>query len=133
MMPRGRFDNGNLAAKWELRDCQNNSMTDDTNNFAQQNPETYVIDDGVRRAKAAQLAGRVFVPVEIGSPPERSIEIHRLRSKKFNIALNTQDDRLRWEQIMKEYSPGGEPDLLPPIKARPGTEGIPIQDVTVGQ
>jgi hypothetical protein len=97
------------------------------------NPENYVIDDGVRRAKAAQLAGRVTVPVQIGSPPEMQIPINRLRSRKRNIELNTPEDKSRWEQITREYRPGGEPDLLPPIQARPGNEGIPIEDVTVGR
>ena len=97
------------------------------------NPELYVIDDGVRRAKAAQLAGRDTVPVEIGQPPETQIPIARLRSRKRNIELNNADDKARWEQIIKEYRPGGEPDLLPPIQARPGTDGIPIKDVTIGE
>lgn len=97
------------------------------------NPQTYVLDDGVRWARAAQLAGRDTVPVEIGAPPETQLPISCLGSRKRSIELSTTDDKARWEQIVKEYRPGGEPDLLPPIQARPGGDGIPIEDVTVGQ
>ena len=76
-----------------------------------------VIDDGVRRAKAAQLAGRDTVPVEVGSPPEQSIPISLLLSRKPNIELKTADDKAAGgNKSLRSMRQAETPDLLPPIQ-----------------
>jgi hypothetical protein len=92
--------------------------------------ETYWIDDGVRRAKAAQLAGHRDIWARVGeSSTERKLPIESLRSPKKVIDVRQEGERERWEGVRKGMAQ--EPDLFPPIDVMPGAHGTPIGEVTV--
>ena len=92
--------------------------------------DTYEIVDGVRRAKAADLAGHDTIwAVVDGDAHEQKVPVHTLLSPKRVIDITTPRELKRWRNVVEGMRE--EPDLLPPIVIRPGSNGIPIRDVPV--
>jgi hypothetical protein len=92
--------------------------------------DTYTIDDGVRRAKAAELHGLTEIWARVDGGAERKIQIDLLRSPKHVIPLTARRDIEAWQSINDAMD--ADPDLLPPIDVRPGATGIPVAAVQVG-
>lgn len=91
---------------------------------------TYKINDGVRRAKAADLAGHDTIWARVGrNVVERKVPIRALRSPKTEIDLRPRGERERWESVKAGMAK--EPDLFPPIDVVPSADGVPIEDVRV--
>jgi len=92
--------------------------------------QTYEISDGVRRAKAADLAGHEMIwAVVEGEATERRAPVRSLLSPKRVIDICTPREQRRWENVRQGMA--DEPDLLPPVVIRPGSNGVPIRDVPV--
>ena len=92
--------------------------------------DTFEIIDGVRRAKAADLAeyDTIWAVVE-GESRERKVPVRSLLSPKRQINVSTPRELQRWENVRRGMAEA--PDVLPPIVVRPGTTGTPIRDVPV--
>ena len=91
--------------------------------------QTYEITDGVRRAKAAELAGHDTIWTQVGaSTTEQRVPIKSLLSPKDEIDARGLGSE-RWLSVKRGMSQ--EPDLLPPIHVVPGTKGAPIHQVKV--
>ncbi len=92
--------------------------------------QTFWIDDGVRRAKAAQIAGHREIWAQVaGSPTERKLPLDSLLSPKKTIDVRAPVERQRWENVKAGMAE--EPDLFPPINVVPGPQGTPLKDVEV--
>jgi len=92
--------------------------------------QTYMINEGVRRAKAADLAGRRTIWAHVGrSTQETKIPVDLLLSPKKIIDVRAPRELARWQSVKSGMVE--EPDLLPPIHVLPGSKGIPIRQVTV--
>jgi hypothetical protein len=92
--------------------------------------QTYMINEGVRRAKAADLAGHQTIWAQIGqSTQETKIPVDSLLSPKRTIDVRLPRELARWQSIKRAMLE--EPDLLPPIHVLPGSRGVPIRQVTV--
>lgn len=94
-------------------------------------PETFEIIDGVRRAKAAQLAERGTIRAEImvDGTVARTVDvpIENLRSPfKSEIDISTPRGEARFNRVMRGTQAGDE---LPPILVQPGERGPSIFDV----
>lgn len=91
---------------------------------------TYVINEGVRRAKAAQLAGRKTIWAHVGtSTTEQKVPVRSLLSPKREIDVRSPRELARWRSIKTGMAQ--EPDLFPPIHVLPGSGGTPIEEVRV--
>jgi hypothetical protein len=98
--------------------------------------KTYRIVDGVRRAKAAEIAvakgvGNGTLPAEVLGQPGKIIQVpvSALRSPKAVIEANTPPTLARWlYQNLYPTLRGSEP---PPILVTPGSTGIPIPQVII--
>jgi len=91
---------------------------------------TYEIIDGVRRAKAAQLAGQLTIWALInGRQPEEKIPVAALLSPKKKIDISQPRELQRWLSVRDGMK--SEPDLLPAIIVRDGARGILIDDVPI--
>jgi RHS repeat-associated protein len=93
--------------------------------------ETFQILDGVRRSKAAEIAGKTSIEAEIqvgGKVVGRQeIALDALLSPKSSIS--TQGSGLnRWLDTLRQTLQGSKP---PPITVTPGTRGTPIPGVLV--
>jgi hypothetical protein len=91
----------------------------------------YEIIDGVRRAKAAEIAGRTGIEAEVhmaGRIVRReTIPLDALRSPKE--AISTAEAGLdRWLDTLRKTLSGSKP---PPIQVTPGTRGTPIPNVRI--
>jgi RHS repeat-associated protein len=88
------------------------------------------IIDGVRRAKAAELAGKNSISAEIegGGGKITQIPIESLRSPKTAIETEDATSSTRWERAVREAADGS----AFPIRVQPGTSGTPISEVKVG-
>ncbi|MBL9020034.1 MAG: hypothetical protein JNL83_37965, partial [Myxococcales bacterium] len=92
---------------------------------------TFEILNGVRRAKAAELAGLKAIEAEIQiagrQAVKASIAIEALRSPK--AVIDTAGPGLnRWMDTLRRTFQGSKP---PPITVQPGSRGTPIRDVVV--
>jgi hypothetical protein len=92
---------------------------------------TYEILDGVRRSKAAQIAGQGSIEAEIQVGGRiigrESVVLDALRSPKE--AISTAGSGLdRWLNTLRQTLSGSKP---PPIQVTPGTRGTPITDVLI--
>ena len=93
----------------------------------------YVIMDGVRRAKAAQLLGHTQIRAEVVDPNGQSlgegeIPLDALRSPKPLIRRITKADERRWNRVLA----GAKQAVLsyPPITIQPGgPQGSKMEDV----
>jgi len=92
--------------------------------------DTFTIDDGVRRAKSAQMHGLSEIWARIDGGVETKLRIDQLRSPKRSIPLTIRRDIDAWDTINDAMRT--DPDLLPPIDVRPGAVGIPIAAIRVG-
>jgi hypothetical protein len=100
------------------------------------NAPLYEINDGVRRAKAADLAGRDSVPATVdGHGPVRHVPVVDLRVPKGNtgkhrIDITTETAEERWLDTYVRTASGETP---PPIDVRtaPNSDGVPIRSVPV--
>lgn len=91
--------------------------------------ETFVIRDGVRRAKVAWMLGHVRIWARVdGEPADRKVPIEALRSTKLAIDPGEKGGT-RWSNVLAGMS--HEPDLVESIIVVPGDDGIPISDVRV--
>jgi hypothetical protein len=96
----------------------------------------YEINDGVRRAKAADLAGRDSVPATVdGHGAVRHVPVVDLRVPKGNtgkhrIDITSETAEERWLDTYVRTVNGEKP---PPIDVRttPNSNGIPIRSVPV--
>jgi hypothetical protein len=93
--------------------------------------ETYEIMDGVRRSKAAQMAGRTTMPARIDDGtgalgPLVELSIDNLRSPKDAIDISTTSRFKRFKETFDKTRRGQTP---PPIIVIRGTRGRMISDV----
>jgi hypothetical protein len=86
--------------------------------------KTFEILDGVRRAKAAEMAGKPTIGAEVIGSGGKVVEvpIEALRSPKAGIDA-TGSALPRWLSTLKQTLSGAEP---PPILVQPGVRGTPI-------
>lgn len=97
----------------------------------QEGRETFQILDGVRRSKAAEIAGKTSIEAEIHVGGRvvgtQEIALDALLSPKSSIS--TQGSGLtRWLDTLRQTLQGSKP---PPITVTPGPRGTPIRDVLV--
>ena len=96
----------------------------------------YEINDGVRRAKAADLTGNRSVPATIdGRGAVRQVPLDDLRVPKGNtgkhrIDITSESAEERWLDTYVRTANGETP---PPIDVRtaPNSDGVPIRSVPV--
>jgi hypothetical protein len=92
--------------------------------------QTCMINEGVRRSKAADLAGRRTIWAQIGqSIQETKISVDSLLSPKKIIDVRLPRELARWQSIKRGMIE--QPDLLPPIHVIPGSRGVPIRQIEV--
>jgi len=92
--------------------------------------QAYVILDGVRRAKAAFLAGHTTIWASIDGECEEKIALELLLSPKRVIDVSSPEKLQRWTEICDGMAL--DPDLLPAINITHGRSGVPIVDVPLG-
>ena len=97
--------------------------------------ETYEILDGVRRAKASQLAGTPTITARLFDQHsgkllrEFAVTIERLRSPhKHSIRRITRADQIRWDRV--EKGAGEVPVPFPPISIVEGDRGLKIESIS---
>ena len=88
--------------------------------------------DGVRRAKAAQLAGIATLPVRLvyssgHLSDEFEVELDSLLSPKSEIRRVTASDEIRWTRVVQGCSQ--KPCSFPSLLVKVGTRGTLIADV----
>lgn len=94
------------------------------------------INDGVRRAKAADLTGlrSIRATVDAGGPA-REVPISDLRVPRGNRAKHAIDITSEWaeERWLDTYVRTAKREVPPPIDVRtaPNSDGVPIRDVRV--
>lgn len=93
-------------------------------------PDLYRIDDGVRRAKSAELTGRTVIPARIKRPGQadelKSIPIEDLRSPKTELPL---DSRFLNNNLKKAQRGSNPPPIeVVPLKAE-SNRLVPIRNV----
>ena len=96
--------------------------------------QTYQIMDGVRRTVAANQTGATTIQAEIldanmVSQGVQQVPINSLLSPKEFIDLSG-SGAYRWNRVLEGTQNGAN---LPPIQITPGSSGMPIQNVTIGQ
>jgi hypothetical protein len=92
---------------------------------------TYEIMDGVRRAKAAEIAGHEMIRAELYGPGGKIIDvpIKSLLSPKATIDTTLSPAELpRWLNTLRQTLSGSKP---PPIQIQPGSVGTLIPKVDV--
>jgi hypothetical protein len=108
----------------------------ETSPAADSETKLYEIQDGVRRAKAAHQLGKPTIPARIADGgrlgPVVEIPIQNLRAPK-KVIETWGAGFSRWRKVHKAVEtgafPNGEP--VPPIEVKPGSRGVPIQDVEI--
>ena len=96
----------------------------------------YEINDGIRRAKAAEFFGKASIPATVdGGGEVRFVPIGQLRVPRANVAkhsLDITDERAeeRWLDTFVRTMNG---EAMPPIDIRtaPNSQGLPINEVRV--
>jgi len=91
--------------------------------------------DGVRRSKAAQMAGHQSIRARLYGPDggkiirEFEVTIESLRSPhKSSIRRITKGDALRWQRVVEGAQQSPLP--FPPIEVVEGDRGVKIEDIT---
>lgn len=101
--------------------------------FSHVSGSVYRVVDGVRRAKAAQMAGHSHIRAEVVDPGgqglgEGELPIDALRSPKSAIRRVTAADERRWQRAVLGASRAALP--YPPITVQPTTDkGTRIEDI----
>jgi hypothetical protein len=96
--------------------------------------DTYVINSGVRRAKAAELAGHTTITAEVYDPSGpligvRDIPLAQLLSRKAILDLRSDvRELIRFRRLQSLILAGV---VLDPIEVEPGTVGTPLSAVQV--
>jgi RHS repeat-associated protein len=92
--------------------------------------DAFEILDGVRRSKAAEIAGKGSIKAEVSGTGGKVVEVPlgSLRSPKSVIDVSSPRDMTRWMKTLGQTLRGSEP---PPILVRPGPNGTPIHQVKV--
>ncbi len=92
---------------------------------------TFEILNGVRRSKAAEIAGQTTIEaeIEVGSRTvgTQTVALDSLRSPKETIST-AGAGLSRWLNTLQQTLSGSKP---PPIRVTPGSRGTPIRDVTI--
>ena len=99
-------------------------------------PPLYEINDGVRRAKAASLAGYKLLPAHVdGQRRVRDVPVDDLRVPRGNkgkhaVDISRESAEERWLDTYVRTLNGEQP---PPIDVRtvPGSDGVPVGEVPV--
>ena len=88
---------------------------------------TFVISDGVRRAKAAEQLGLKSIEAMDHTGKTFQVQIENLRSPlKKSIDISTTLKLNRYEKIFNGFKSG---DKIPPIYVNPGNRGVKIIDI----
>jgi hypothetical protein len=90
---------------------------------------TYVIVEGVRRAKAAELLGWTEIACVIhGDPTGAVIELPlaALRSRRLTVEVDTAKKHARFYDLFRTMQ-SGQP--IPPLVVTSGRHGVPITEV----
>lgn len=90
--------------------------------------QLYEIEEGVRRAKAAQLCGQETVRGRIGGDPVFDVPVKNLRSPHKSAIDLAGTGGFRWRRILRATQAG---ENLPPIQIMPGGRGPTIEEVSV--
>lgn len=93
--------------------------------------EIFEIQDGVRRAKAADTLGKKSIDAEIVDEFDRVVDrkevpVDSLRSPKDKIETRNLEEIERYGEVQDATQKGAS---LPPIRVTPGERGIPVRDV----
>jgi len=96
----------------------------------------YEINDGVRRAKAASITGRISLPATVdGTPRVLDVPVESLRVPKGNVGkhvidITREQAEERWLDTYVRTVNGETP---PPIDVRTasGSDGVQVRDVPV--
>jgi RHS repeat-associated protein len=90
---------------------------------------TYEILDGVRRSKAAEIAGQPSIRAEVAGSGGKIIDVPLDALRSPHPAIDTAGQGLdRWLNALGQTMRGSEP---PPIIVQPGSRGTPIPGVVV--
>lgn len=94
--------------------------------------DEFSINDGVRRAKAAEMVGRKTIPAHVFSPDGRflyqsDVPIDCLYSPKSMIERISPADEARWTRAVAGAA--SHEILFPPIEVQAGTRGVKLDDV----
>ena len=92
--------------------------------------QTYEIDNGVRRAKAAHLCGRDKIDAQINGGPVFQVLIRNLRSPYKDAIDVAGISGVRWDRLLRATRAGVP---LPPLEVTPGKRGKTIEEVSVPQ
>ena len=97
--------------------------------------KTYEIIDGVRRSKAAQMAGYQTIPARLYAKGaaklirEFEVPIAHLRSPhKSAIRRVSQGDHIRWQRVVDAARQ--RPLPFPPIEVVEGRRGVQVADIS---
>ena len=92
--------------------------------------DIFEILDGVRRSKAAEVAGQPSIKAEVFGWNGKIIDIplEALRSPDKNVIDTAGSGLHRWLETLGKTMRGSQP---PPILVQPGTRGIPVADIVV--
>ena len=96
--------------------------------------KTYEIINGVRRSKAAQMAGHQTIPARLYAKGaaqlirEFEVPIAHLRSPhKSSIRRVSQGDDIRWQHVVDGARQSPLP--FPPIEVVKGSRGVKVEDI----
>jgi hypothetical protein len=93
----------------------------------------FEINDGVRRAKAAHLAGRKRIPANVGGTfAVEEIPVEQLRSSPIKpvIDISSPREEARWKHVLQGIIGGSRIRPIHVMKVT-ASRGLPIRDVQV--
>jgi hypothetical protein len=98
-----------------------------------QRPHLYEINDGVRRARAAVLAGKKTIPANVGDTFDvTEVPLNRIRSGELKpvIDISSPEAEARWGGVLRGIV-GGNPIEPIHVTENPHSTGVPIGDVPI--
>ena len=93
----------------------------------------YEINDGVRRAKAADLAGKKTIPANVGDTfAVTEVPLQHIRSGELKpvIDISSPEAEDRWKGVLRGIV-GGNPIEPIHVIEKPDSTGVPIRDVPI--
>jgi len=87
--------------------------------------QLYEIGDGIRRAKAMQLAGHKTIQAQLNSGEIITIQIKNLRS----FLKTSLPNDLRFKKVLDSFMSGAKQEA--PIYVNPGGRGVPVSEINV--